>query len=689
MNKNKKILSLFLGLLFLGSIFGQFLLNNIQLATASTNTSDSIESYFDGFEDENFTASRWEFESEDHFAFDDVWEMEGTKCLAGLCISGKTYDGVQFYQSMTDGSIEAKIRARLSQYQCGALWLRTGELEAVYDPDKPSFTSGYMARLYNDKLRISKWENDNWTILGEDDLGYLWHNKIWYLKFEITGNSLYAYAESGLYSAELELTDNSLTSGKAGFSLRTNLDPERYIYIDEITVKQNVDAIKDGFEQETNAGWSYAREELFEQVYYSPSKEGSNSLKAVGPGGVNYDGVQNHYSFEDGSIEAWVKPHGSNYLTPSLWLRTGNLRTESSYIISYSNGYFLRIYLDKARIFRTDGTNNFQLAECNIGDIVGKWWHMKIKITGTLLEGWVTESSTFSNIPQLSYDTKDDEIKISSGKAGLSARLTMASYYYTYFDDVKIKTTHKHPVDEQTNLYAIIVGVGEEPRFSIDAYNFYKTLSQWYGLKRINTKLAIQMEEIDGETIVDNIYTGISKNTVYGLFNGLQSTTNDIVIIWWSGHGKAEGSFEIVKGDEIEGKPEEKVYDYEFAQWLNIPCLQMYVFLGPCYSGTFLDDIGGVSNRAVYTSAQADSTGDPADDHSLFPWATYRGLHPYLDKELADNNSDGVISLYELFTYCEYFVLKYKDYNHPQVPQRDPNMILDDTLYDICGNEIN
>ncbi len=55
----------------------------------------------------------------------------------------------------------------------------------------------------------------------------------------------------------------------------------------------------------------------------------------------------------------------------------------------------------------------------------------------------------------------------------------------------------------------------------------------------------------------------------------------------------------------------------------DITCGEIYIFLGPCHSGSFIDDLEDEQNRAIYTSCSSgeSSYATYEEDHSVWDWA--------------------------------------------------------------------
>ncbi|MHA1306506.1 MAG: hypothetical protein ACTSO7_12045 [Candidatus Heimdallarchaeota archaeon] len=460
------------------------------------------------------------------------------------------------------------------------------------------------------------------------------------------------------------------------------------------------ETIEEGFEDSSIPDWlDYAHESYYSintNSYYT--KDGSKSLMVTpsSSSGQTYDGVQYDCTISNGSIEAWFYPKSSNYLIPALWIRTTGFDPVTN--PSFASGYWIRFTQHTAYLNRRDIGGFEHLNSCETGWIISKWWHLKLKATGTLIEAWVTQSETFTEKPQMSHDTVNDAIKYTSGKIGFTSRTTMpSSYYKTYIDGLKIINNdvqyEPQPAPENDNLYAIIIGAGtiEEKRFTRDPFGFYSTLTQWYGLAADHTMLITPDIVSDGQTVPRNKKT--TKTNIEDGFSWIKGEVDseDTVIVFWTGHGDfGADQFEIssqegitpyvtgYKTKSITSYTTEYLSEYDLNEILNtIPCCEMFVFLGPCYSGQFLDLLPD-TDRIIYTSANSIEPADAGDGHSYWPWAIYRALDPDLNLVDADINGDWRISFEELFDYCFDFVSYY------QTPQRNPGGFNQDNtfLYD-------
>jgi hypothetical protein len=406
-------------------------------------------------------------------------------------------------------------------------------------------------------------------------------------------------------------------------------------------------------------GWAFAHSD-----YYSRStervKDGSYALKTTpNSNGQTYDGVQYNYRINDGSIEGWFYCRSSNYLIPALWIRTNGF--SSSENPSFNSGYWLRMYVNKATLYKRDNGANYNLGTYSTGYYSNTWYHLKLEVTGNTVKAWITTSGTFSTNPQISYT---DSQPLAAGKVGFSTRTIMpGSYYATYVDGIKIYT----PINN--NLKAIVVAGETEERFTRDALGMYDTLKECYGATDANIILVTPLTSIDGKTVPRDYKT--SDRFISMAFNALINIadSNDQIIVWWTGHG-GYNYFDLAQDPFDPGTYDNKLYASELDDFLDdVSCDEMYIYLSPCQSGSFIDELDGHNNRAIYTSCTATGVGYATDGHSLFAWATYRGLHPSLSATDADNNNDGRTSLYELFAYCVDFVQNYPGVGS-QYPQK-------------------
>ncbi len=268
----------------------------------------------------------------------------------------------------------------------------------------------------------------------------------------------------------------------------------------------------------------------------------------------------------------------------------------------------------------------------------------------------------------------------------LCARENSGPYFYSKealshqpYLEIQYSDIEANTVDQ----YALIVAGETDERFTRDAYGFYDTLIDHYGFTDENIYLITPLDTIDGTTVPRDRAT--SRANVEWATNQLENIvdSNDRVIIWWTGHGNVD----------IFGTDADTITATQLDSYLDdIICDEMFIILGACHSGSFINDLDDEQNRAIYTSCMADQEGYflLGSGHSLYPWATYRGLDPNLNADDADVNNDNKVSLYELFNYCVDFIDDNLDHSiYPQDPQRwvgtaigdDANSYIEDGYY--------
>ena len=239
----------------------------------------------------------------------------------------------------------------------------------------------------------------------------------------------------------------------------------------------------------------------------------------------------------------------------------------------------------------------------------------------------------------------------------------------------KTNTITRNPGYEYQHYYlgvswALIVAGETDERFTRDAFGMYNTLIDHYGFTADRIYLITPLTTIDGESVPRDRATS-RANVEWGT-NQIENNadSDDQVIIWWTGHGSVN-SFET-DSDYITAS--------QFDDYLDdITCDNMFIFLGPCHSGSFIDDLDDEQNRAIYTSCTSSQSGYVTSDyeHSIYPWATYRGLDPDLDAAVADTNNDDSVSLFELYEFCVDFV----DNNIPWYLVQDPQRWVGTSFY--------
>ncbi|MFX0091970.1 MAG: hypothetical protein ACFFBD_09425 [Candidatus Hodarchaeota archaeon] len=211
--------------------------------------------------------------------------------------------------------------------------------------------------------------------------------------------------------------------------------------------------------------------------------------------------------------------------------------------------------------------------------------------------------------------------------------------------------------------WALIVA-GLEPRHVTDALGMYDTLTNFYGFTEdtiylITWPLYRGSRRIprDGQLSHTNIGWAcgqIANRAGYG----------DQVVIWILSHGETD-SFESGQAESTSAE--------DFDGWLDgITCSKIYIFLGCCHSGGFIEFLNDTQNRAIYTACRSNELANAETVHSSWAWATYRALNsgtgPHSNAEEADVNNDNRVSLNELFNWAYDYITVTKGYTdqHPK-----------------------
>ncbi|MHA2253468.1 MAG: carboxypeptidase regulatory-like domain-containing protein, partial [Candidatus Kariarchaeaceae archaeon] len=219
--------------------------------------------------------------------------------------------------------------------------------------------------------------------------------------------------------------------------------------------------------------------------------------------------------------------------------------------------------------------------------------------------------------------------------------------------------------------YALIVAGGDEQRFTHDASLLYNTLWMNYGYSSSDMILLTPHanDPVTGDPVPRSAQT--SATSVEWAINQIASMADgdDQVVILWTGHGHY--LLNGMTGDIIEGRfqtHDDEIGSTEFDSWVDgIFCNDLFIFLGPCFSGYWIGELNDEPNRAIYTSCRWDENGWATNTHSYWPWGINRALNPNLSASSADDNNNGGVSLYELYEWVDHYVRVTKDANqHPQ-----------------------
>ena len=282
-----------------------------------------------------------------------------------------------------------------------------------------------------------------------------------HLKLQANGTMLY-----GFVSQTTSFTDPAISynigqdsvqffSGKSGFGTRLAPNPY-YTYFDSVNVISNDMGsndliVNDSFEPGVlNNNWVNTKQISY-PVSWSESSDyvysGSNSLKSpVGDWNFGSSNLYNQ-SFSNGSIDSWVYMSNTNDLVSGLIIRSDNpsCRFYNSYDSDICNGYIFRfehhrLGFDNPEVvlYRIDNGSFTVLSAYTVGKWwVNSWMHLKLQANGTMLYGFVSQTSSFTS-PVVSYNISQDSIQYTSGKSGFGTRLA-PDPYYAYFDNVSIQ----------------------------------------------------------------------------------------------------------------------------------------------------------------------------------------------------------------------------------------------------------
>ncbi|NHJ49224.1 MAG: S8 family serine peptidase [Asgard group archaeon] len=173
----------------------------------------------------------------DESYFLNGFEKYSMKVIGDSTESDRDYDGIQFWDKMLDGSIEACLKIDGTQEQTVSLWLRTGE-------EAPSslvtFLEGYVVSLCNNEFKMRRYSYTDWLELDSKNINFDYIGKWVKIRFTINGDKLDAYLTNseGLLIEELHAYDLLIDEkGKPGYSVSTRFDSPNYIYMDNIKIK--------------------------------------------------------------------------------------------------------------------------------------------------------------------------------------------------------------------------------------------------------------------------------------------------------------------------------------------------------------------------------------------------------------------------------------------------------------------
>jgi len=262
--------------------------------------------------------------------------------------------------------------------------------------------------------------------------------------------------------------------------------------------------------------------------------------------------------------------------------------------------------------------------------------------------------------------------------------VTLKFYPVHNFKDKVTTTTVTRTVDKRKDVtlkqfMAILVGGADDGRFSDDAQGMHEVLVDHYSFDDYGDNIY----QITYDSEEDTDRTASAANFGWAIDQvAATSTSIDEVLIWITTHGVSNGSLQIgddwLSGDDLDDELDE------------ITCQKMYIFLGQCYSGKTIEYINDTSNRAIYTSCNSTQGGWATGSHSYWLWVTYRALDSGTgdeeNAEEADDNSDNMVSLYELYDWAYDYIIDLT--NDEQRPQRWIGSSIDPDSNDYIGDEV-
>jgi hypothetical protein len=198
----------------------------------------------------------------------------------------------------------------------------------------------------------------------------------------------------------------------------------------------------------------------------------------------------------------------------------------------------------------------------------------------------------------------------------------------------------------------------------------------------IKMKEILENKEICGFDEVIDLQDGTSKDASIVIEKILRKMNNDIVFIYYSGHGKKdfEGNLCLLFNDTEEDTLLTSSLTFDFiSKCMRYPSRKsVIIVLDCCYSGVagIRDSEGDVmealkkhTGSGITILTSTGSTGSPTarEDEKLGHGIFTHYLIEGLEKGYADQNGDGYISIDELYEY----VYKKTKENCTQVPKRE------------------
>lgn len=223
--------------------------------------------------------------------------------------------------------------------------------------------------------------------------------------------------------------------------------------------------------------------------------------------------------------------------------------------------------------------------------------------------------------------------------------------------------TDKTVIDKQlSNIWLVLVGISqyknrEDAKYSVNdalrIYGFYKSPE---GGALSDKQIKVLTND---EATKTNIVRAI--NETFSL-----ADENDIIVFYYSGHGEKEG---LVPYDANETKPHLN-YELIINSLDNSKAKQKMCIIDACYSGSISEKIAETENNLkesnsdsniaflLSSKAQEQTFGYQNLKQGVFSYFFIEGL-----KGNANENSDNIITIHEIFNYVNYQVRAYTNYN--------------------------
>jgi hypothetical protein len=263
--------------------------------------------------------------------------------------------------------------------------------------------------------------------------------------------------------------------------------------------------------------------------------------------------------------------------------------------------------------------------------------------------------------------TFDQPIQLKPGSNHIQIRVTDTDGLITE------KTITVHSTPSERNVWAVVVGINDYPqlprlKYAVsDAREFYRLLVERNRVPEKNITLLVNDQASLG-----------NLRSLLGTHLKEAAGKEDMVIIFFAGHGAAEADSSSAEGDGLEkylmtweANPRDLYATampmVEVARILNRIRSERLVFIvDSCYSGasggrtvstggiranisdTFLDRIAGGRGKVIITASAANEVSVEKDElrHGVFTYYLLEGL-----RGAADSDRDGTITVDEAYRY--------------------------------------